>query len=116
MNLTIPAGPLKLWLDDRRPKPAEYNLVVTTSAEAIEMLRTNRVVEISLDHDLGPSGAGTGYIVASWIERAAALGKLPRLRWHVHSQNVVGAQAIRDALESADRFWARQAARQEEEA
>lgn len=104
--LRIPLGQIRLWLDDLRPAPLGYDVVAITAAEAIEVLRTTRVVEISLDHDLGPASAGTGYVVAAWIERAAAEGKLPQLSWHTHSMNVVGTKAMRAALESADRFWA----------
>src|SRR5439155_2676500 len=46
---------MKVWLDDRRspyPDPDSWTWV-RTPAEAIELLKTGEVTEISLDHDLG---------------------------------------------------------------
>lgn len=36
--------------------------------EAIDLLKTRKVTEISLDHDLGDNERGTGYDVVLWIE------------------------------------------------
>lgn len=81
----------RLWLDDVRPAPEGWEHV-KTAEEAIARFATGEVVAASLDHDLGPSDAGTGYDVLCWIERAMAehawYGPLPRL--HVHSANPVG--------------------------
>src|SRR3954447_5651930 len=46
---------IRLWLDDDlidRAAPAGWTHV-TTVAEAIELLDSGRVIELSLDHDLG---------------------------------------------------------------
>jgi len=46
---------LRVWLDDdreRRPAPQGW-IHVTTATEAIALLASGRVVELSLDHDLG---------------------------------------------------------------
>lgn len=95
---------MKLWLDDVRPAPEGWT-AVRTAAEAIAVLATGTVEIVSLDHDLGPAEAGTGYDVASWIEEQAATGTLPRVRWRVHSANPVGVRRMEAALQSADRFW-----------
>lgn len=60
----------KLWLDDERPEPPGW-IRAKTASEAISLLATNAFLEVSLDHDLGPESAGTGYEVACWIEEAA---------------------------------------------
>ena len=106
---------IDLWLDDERDPDdpriqeqfgAEPGLVwVKTANAAISRLRTNAVRWISLDHDLGT--ARTGYDVARWIESRAESGELDRIAWTIHSMNVVGARAIRQALENAERFWHR---------
>jgi hypothetical protein len=98
---------LHVWLDDLRPIRPGYNALATTANEAIKLLKTGRVESISLDHDLGPPEAGTGYDVAQWIEEAAYHGKLKRLSWNIHSANPVGVNNMRQALQSADRFWSR---------
>ena len=41
--------------------------------EAIRLLETGAVDEISLDHDLGDDERGTGYDVVRWIEEAVEL-------------------------------------------
>lgn len=99
---------MKLWLDDVRPPPAGW-IAVQTAADAISVLASGGVESVSLDHDLGPSEAGTGYDVATWIEEHAATGRLRRLRWAVHSANPVGVRRMELALRSADRFWSREA-------
>jgi Cyclic-phosphate processing Receiver domain len=68
---------VKVWLDDRRPPyPDPKTWVwVKTPAEAIELLQTGTVTELSLDHDLGLTDGErevTGYDVVTWIERAVA--------------------------------------------
>jgi len=99
---------LRLWLDDddNRPVPPGFDLHVKTAQEAIDAIASGQISEISLDHDLGPPEAGTGYDVAKWIEEQAYLGAIPKLVWSVHSANPVGAKNIRNALESAERYWA----------
>lgn len=98
---------LHVWLDDLRPIRPGYNALAKTADEAIKLLETGRVQSISLDHDLGPPEAGTGYDVAQWIEEAAYEGKINRLDWNIHSANPVGVSNMRQALLSADRFWSR---------
>jgi len=99
---------INLWLDDIRPMPKNYNLHVYTAQAAIAALETGTVEEISLDHDLGDEAAvGSGYQVACWIEEAAYLNKIPKLEWHIHSQNAVGAANMRRALMNATRYWNR---------
>lgn len=106
---------LKVWLDDERDPDnikiqelfgAEPGMIWCKTADAaINRLKSNSVEWISLDHDLGTTS--TGYDVAKWIEERAHSGELFPLVWTVHSANVIGARAMRQALENADRFWGR---------
>lgn len=97
----------RVWLDDERPAPEGW-AHVETARDAIALLERGGVVELSLDHDLGDDAAlGTGYDVASWLERAAFEGRVARLRWSIHSANPVGRARMERALQNADRFWAR---------
>ena len=95
---------MKVWLDDCRPMPKGYDLHVKTVEEAINVLKTGMVEEMSFDHDLD-SLVETGYHVAVWVEKAAAEGSLKPFVWHVHSANVVGAMRIKKALEKANEYW-----------
>lgn len=94
-----------LWLDDVRPRPAEYHARAWTADEAIQFLDTGLVTHISFDHDLGDAEDGTGYDVAKWIERLAYYGELPPLTWEIHSDNPAGRENIKRAMSSADIFW-----------
>jgi len=101
---------MKLWLDDERPAPVGFDIHVKTAGDAIRLIKSGRVTEVSLDHDLGRSddpdiSPGTGYDVAVWLEENAHTGKLPRLTWNVHSANPVGRRRMEAALGNADKFW-----------
>ncbi len=53
---------MKVYLDDERETPEGWTRVYWPY-EAIELLQTGQVTEISLDHDLGDDNRGTGYDV-----------------------------------------------------
>jgi len=95
---------MRLWLDDIRPKPAEFDFHVLTAEDAIELLKGGQVTHVSLDNDLG-EGLAEGYTVADWIEEQAYHNQLSRLIWAVHSANPVARKKIKQALTNADRFW-----------
>jgi hypothetical protein len=96
---------MKLWLDDERPMPADYDVWVRTAETAITSLRTGLVTHISLDHDLGAEK--TGYDVAKFIEEGAYHGTLAPLTAVVHSANAVGRKNIQSAIHRAHTFWSR---------
>lgn len=56
-------------------------------SEAITLLETGRVEELSLDHDLGDDERGTGYDVVVWIEEAVFLRGFKPPKITVHSAN-----------------------------
>ncbi|MFZ3003425.1 MAG: cyclic-phosphate processing receiver domain-containing protein, partial [Undibacterium umbellatum] len=60
---------LRVFLDDERATPEGWVRVYWPN-EAIDLLETNAVAEISLDHDLGNDQRGTGHDVVLWIEEA----------------------------------------------
>nr|WP_284508297.1 cyclic-phosphate processing receiver domain-containing protein [Caballeronia sp. NCTM5] len=55
--------------------------------EAIRLLETGTVEELSLDHDLGDDERGTGYDVVLWLEEAVALRGFRPPKIFVHSAN-----------------------------
>jgi hypothetical protein len=80
---------MKVFLDDERTTPVGWTRVYWPS-EAIQLLESGQVQEISLDHDLGDDERGTGYDVVLWIEEAVALrGFVPPVM-RVHSANAAG--------------------------
>ena len=97
---------MRLWLDDLKPMPSDYDLSVETAQGAIGLLKENRVSHISLDHDLGDETiVGNGYHVACWIERHAHEGDLAPLTWEVHTDNASAYPKMIKALENADKYW-----------
>ena len=59
----------------------------TVKDEAIALLKTGQVEEISLDHDLGNDERGTGYDVILWIEEAVVTKGFTPPKIRVHSAN-----------------------------
>jgi len=106
---------IELWLDDERDPNDNFikeefgsrdgMIWVKTAWAAISRLKDNNVSFISLDHDLGPAGAGTGYVVAKWIEEQAFNGTLNKLDWSVHSKNTAGTKNITFAMMNANKYW-----------
>ena len=55
--------------------------------DAIELLKTGSVTDLSLDHDLGDDRRGTGYDIVLWIEAAVATWTFVPPRIDVHTAN-----------------------------
>jgi hypothetical protein len=77
---------MKVYLDDERATPEGWTRVYWPN-EAIRLLETGVVDELSLDHDLGDDERGTGYDVILWIEEAVALRGFRTPKIYVHSAN-----------------------------
>jgi len=67
---------MKIYLDDERATPDRWVRVYLPD-EAIELLKSGNVAEISLDHALGDDERGTAYDVVLCIEKPVALHGLP---------------------------------------
>lgn len=89
---------MKVYLDDERETPEGWVRVYWPD-EAIELLRSGDVEELSLDHDLGDDDRGTGYDVVLWIEEAVALRGFRPPKMQVHSAN----SSARDKMEAGIR-------------
>ena len=98
---------MKIYLDD----DANYRITpdgwhrTFTSPETIELLKTEQVTHLSLDHDLGPLEAGTGYDVVCWIEQMVVEKAFnfedaftPPIMT-IHSANPVGRQKMQAAIQ-----------------
>jgi hypothetical protein len=99
---------VKVWLDDEREAPDGWARVKTPE-EAIDLLRSGEVEEISLDHDLGlatSQSEQTGYQVLTWLEEAVAAGawKHPMPMIRIHSANPVGRRRMEQAIASISRL------------
>jgi ribosomal protein L18 len=94
---------MKLWIDDIRLPPNKSWTWVKNSTDAVKMIYSQPIEEISFDHDLG--GVDTAYRVATLIEELAYKKRINRMIWHVHSANPVGHRNIEMAMKNADKYW-----------
>ena len=94
---------MKVYLDDIRKPPAGWKLVKWPD-EAIKLLKTGKVEEISLDHDLGDDERGTGYDVVLWIEKEVVQNKFKPPKIKVHSANVSARKKMEQGIKSIKRF------------
>ncbi|MGT2469574.1 cyclic-phosphate processing receiver domain-containing protein [Paraburkholderia terrae] len=97
---------MKVFLDDERPTPDGWHRVFWPD-EAIRLLQTGAVEEISLDHDLGDDGRGTGYDVILWIEEAVALRGFKPPRIILHSANSSAVDKMRAGVLAIERLASR---------
>ena len=94
---------MKVYLDDERNTPEGWTRVYWPD-EAISLLTSGAVVEISLDHDLGDDERGTGYDVILWIEEAVALRGFNPPIIVVHSANSSARQKMEAGIAAIRRM------------
>lgn len=94
---------LRIYLDDERTTPDGWTRVYWPD-EAIALLETGNVAEISLDHDLGDDARGTGYDVIAWIEEAVVTrGFVPPVV-RVHSANPAARMRMEAGIAAIERL------------
>lgn len=97
---------MKIWLDDIREMPIEFDVHVKTAKAAIELLSTKKVTVISLDHDLGDTFVrNTGYEVAKFIEEEVFYGRLSPFEIRIHSANPIGRANIQRCIDNCNKMW-----------
>ncbi len=95
---------IKIWLDDLRHPPKGWICVRTANA-AIVLMKYNKTLEISLDHDLGWNPAcGNGYDVLLWIEEQVRLNGYEPPIIHVHTDNPSARPKMLAAIKSIHNF------------
>jgi hypothetical protein len=94
---------MKVFLDDVREAPNGW-VRTKTVRETIDIIKHNRVQNLSLDHDLGKEE--TGYDVLRWLEKSVAMEEIdyvPEVIL-VHSANPVGRSRMEQAIKSIMRL------------
>ncbi len=94
---------MKVFLDDERATPKGWVRVYWPD-EAIALLESNEVTEISLDHDLGDDERGTGYDVVVWVEEAVATRGFKPPIMTVHSANSSAREKMELGIASIQRL------------
>jgi len=90
---------MKVFLDDERHTPEGWVRVFWPD-EAIDLLKTGEVNEISLDHDLGDDERGTGYDVVLWVEEEVVCHGFIPPKIGVHSANSSAREKMELGIES----------------
>lgn len=78
---------MRIYLDDERTTPDGWVRAYWPD-EVVDLLKKGGgVTHVSLDHDLGDDGRGTGYDVILWIEEAVATREFRPPKISIHSAN-----------------------------
>lgn len=93
---------MKIYLDDERPTPNGW-IRCFWPDEVIQLLQTEVVEIVSLDHDLGDDKKGTGYDVILWIEEQVHLNSYQPPKIVVHSANSSARAKMENAINSINR-------------
>lgn len=92
---------IKVFLDDERPTPEGWTRAYWPD-EVIALIEQGNVDTISLDHDLGNDGKGTGYDVCLWIKekviQSGFEGDFVPPVIQIHSANPVGRHRMDSAI------------------
>ncbi|MCY2974556.1 MAG: hypothetical protein NTW52_07785 [Planctomycetota bacterium] len=88
---------MKVYLDDQRSTPDGWTRVYWPD-EAIKLLKSGKVKEISLDYDLGDDERGTGYDVVLWIEEQVTQYGFVPPTISVHSANVLARSRMEASI------------------
>lgn len=99
---------MKIWVDDIREMPQDYDCWARDTEFAIEMIGKygDSIEEISLDHDAGNEHVHGGDFIKilEWMEYEEEVnGKNFKFTIHIHSANPVGRAAMRRIIEK--RGW-----------
>lgn len=95
---------MKLWIDDKRPMPDDYDIHVYTVEDAIQHISKGIISHVGFDNDLG-EGLREGYELACWIEEQAYYGNINSMTYSIQSDNSSARPRIRQAMENAIKFW-----------
>lgn len=102
---------MKLFVDDLRVPPKDW-VLARTITEAIRLIDTESVEEVSLDHDICYVNTDTGRTADETFEPVARYiavfnqllesQGIPEIKVQIHTANPVGAQRMRNILEGGD--------------
>lgn len=95
---------MKLWLDDMRPAPPEYDYIAGSVDAAIMMIESAEdlgepIEVLDLDHDLGENAShgGDGIKLLDWLVERRTFYPIK-----LHTANPVGRANMQRVL---DRYW-----------
>lgn len=93
---------IRVFLDDERDTPEGW-VRTYWPEDVIDLLKSENVLELSLDHDLGDDEHGTGYDVLLWIEEQVFMNDFVPPTIRVHSANSSARIKMLAAIGSIER-------------
>ena len=75
---------MKVFVDSTLDAPADW-MIARSATDAIDLVRSGEVQEISVAYDLGDAEGGTGQTVILWMEQAVMAGSFRPPIITVHS-------------------------------
>jgi hypothetical protein len=97
---------MRIFLDDLRPAPKGWTLA-RNADEAIALLRSEQVEELSLDYDLGDPSFGRGTDVLDWLEQAVTEGRVALPRLYAHSGSPLGRRRLESHIQLLEERFGR---------
>lgn len=94
---------IKVYLDDERDEPDGWVRCYWPDA-VINLLETNMVSEVSLDHDLGDDDQGTGYDVIKWIEEKVYTENFTPPVIIIHTANPAARIKMQAGVDSINKY------------
>lgn len=95
---------MRVYLDDIRIPPSDW-VWVKWPKDAIKLLKTGRVTELSLDHDLGDDNKDTGYDVLLWMEEQVATTSFIPPKIIIHTANISARRKMEAAVKNIERIF-----------
>ena len=100
---------MRVYLDDMRTTPDGWTRAYWPN-EVIELLKSGKVKEISLDHDLGDAqgrvmgNERTGYDVLLWIEEKVFTEGFNPPKIKIHTANISARKKMKSAVDNIKRL------------
>lgn len=96
---------IRLWVDDEREKPPEYDVWAKSYHEALPILETQQVCVVSLDYELGPSGCYTGLDIIQWILDQTLQDKINNMSIYIHTKSIACGLKMHEIRSKIDQYW-----------
>jgi hypothetical protein len=101
---------MRLFVDRTNTGPTNW-VCVSSATDAIEQLRSSRVEEISLAHEIGDDEEGNGQTVLLWIEQAVLVGGYRPPIITIHSARGAARRKMEEMIRTIHQIAAAQNAR-----
>lgn len=96
---------LRLWIDDTRLAPKDYDIQVKTATDAVIILIENKVSHVSFDYNLESWKKSGEDIIAALIRLGAGGNLVQPFSWSIHCGMYDNAEKLRAAMATLIAMW-----------